>query len=141
MTQSKRYDWLNLGLLVLRLGMGAMFIVHGAPKLFDGSERWERLGHSMSNLGIEFWPRFWGFMAAISEFGGGVLMILGFLFRPAMALLFITMAVATVDHLAEGDSVGKASHAIEAGTVFLAMFLIGPGKYALRELVRRRLMS
>lgn len=138
MTQSKSYDWLNFGLLILRLGMGAMFIVHGAPKLFDGPERWERLGNSMSHLGIEFWPKFWGFTAAISEFGGGVLMILGFLFRPAMALLFITMVVATVDHLAEGDSLGKASHAIEAASVFLAMFFIGPGKYGLDKLLFRR---
>ena len=30
----------HIGLLVLRIGIGLMFILHGAPKLFDGPEKW-----------------------------------------------------------------------------------------------------
>ena len=39
----------HIGLLVLRIGIGLMFMVHGAPKLFDGPEKWEKLGMAMAN--------------------------------------------------------------------------------------------
>jgi putative oxidoreductase len=137
MIQMKSH-WLDAGLLVLRLGIGTMFIVHGAPKLLDGPDRWERLGESMTNLGISFAPTFWGFMAAVSECVGGALMILGIVFRQAMAFMLVTMAVATVHHFAGGDSIGRASHAIEAGFVFLSLLIIGPGRYTVPYALRRR---
>ena len=62
----------HIGLLVLRIGIGCMFILHGAPKLFGGAEKWTQIGMAMASLGIGFIPAFWGFMAAISEFFGGV---------------------------------------------------------------------
>ena len=58
----------HIGLLVLRIGIGLMFILHGAPKLFGGPEKWGQIGGAMSSLGIGFAPAFWGFMAAVSEF-------------------------------------------------------------------------
>jgi putative oxidoreductase len=64
-------------------------------------------------------------------------MILGVLFRPAMVLMCITMVVAAVDHLAEGDTVLKASHAIEAAVLFLSLAFIGAGKWTLALWVGR----
>src|SRR5690349_759014 len=87
------------GLLLLRIGIGIMFMVHGCPKIMGGAEKWEGLGNSMGSLGIHFWPVFWGFMAAFAEFGGGILLALGLFFRPAAFLLFVTMFVAVIKHL------------------------------------------
>ena len=126
----------HIGLLVLRIGIGLMFMVHGAPKLLGGVEKWGQLGAAMAALGIEFAPAFWGFMAAISEFFGGVCLILGVVFRPACILLTITMLVAAISHLSRGDGLGGASHAIELGIVFLSLILIGAGKYSLDEKLR-----
>ena len=126
----------HIGLLVLRIGIGLMFMVHGAPKLFGGVEKWGQLGAAMATLGIEFTPTFWGFMAAISEFFGGICLILGIVFRPACILLTITMLVAAISHLSRGDGLGGASHAIELGIVFLSLILIGAGKYSLDEKLR-----
>ena len=39
----------DFGLLLLRIGLGAMFIWHGAPKLVGGPETWTRLGGAMAN--------------------------------------------------------------------------------------------
>ena len=123
----------HTGLLILRIGLGLMFVFHGAPKLFGGAEKWGQIGMAMASLGIGFMPAFWGFMAAISEFFGGICLILGIVFRPACILLTITMLVATISHLGRGDGLSGASHAIEAGIVFLSLILIGAGKYSLDE--------
>jgi putative oxidoreductase len=120
----------DVGLLILRLGFGAMFIYHGLPKMLGGSQSWEHLGTAMANFGITFLPSFWGFMAAFSELVGGICIILGFFFRPACFLLAFTMATGAFMHLAAGDGLLRASHAIEDGIVFFSLIFIGPGKYS-----------
>jgi len=118
------------GLLLLRLGLGAMFLVHGWPKLIGGPEKWTQLGQAVSYLGIDFFPVGWGFMAALSEFGGGICLILGLYFRPACLLLAATMTVAASMHLGKGEGLLRASHAIELGIVFLSLLLVGPGRFS-----------
>ena len=123
----------DIGLLILRIGIGGMFLFHGGPKIVGGPEKWEQLGMAMGNFGIHFLPVFWGFMASFAEFFGGIMIILGLFFRPACMLLTINMIVATSFHLNRGDSLSGASHAIEVGIVFLSLIFIGPGKYSLDE--------
>jgi putative oxidoreductase len=123
----------DFGLLFLRIGIGGMFIFHGAPKMFGGPEGWERIGASMAIVGIKFVPVFWGFMASFSEFIGGICIILGLFFRPVCILLTITMTIAASGHLSRGEGLRRAAHAIENGIVFLSLIFIGPGKYSLDE--------
>ncbi|MFC3561226.1 DoxX family protein [Pedobacter jamesrossensis] len=120
----------NTGLLLLRIGIGVMFIIHGFPKLAGGIKGWEGLGGSMKVIGIDFFPVFWGFMAAITETFGGFLLIVGLFYRPACILLVFTMIIAAMVHFAKGDGLSGASHAIELGIVFFALIFIGPGKYS-----------
>jgi putative oxidoreductase len=129
-------DKFDLGLLVIRIGLGIMFIFHGAPKLFSGPDFWEKIGGAMGNFGIHFLPAFWGFMAAVAEFGGGIALILGAAFRPMMAMLVINLAVASVSHFARGQGLNGASHAIEDGIVFLGLIFIGAGKYTIYWLLK-----
>jgi putative oxidoreductase len=119
------------GLLLLRVGIGVMFLFHGWPKLLGGPAKWESIGHAVSYLGITAWPTLWGLLAGLSEFGGGICLILGFLFRPACLLLMVTMGVAANSHLARGEGLMGASHAIELGIVFFGLALIGSGRYSL----------
>ena len=130
MDESRRRD---LGLLILRIGIGAMFVGHGWPKLVGGPAKWEALGRAVADLGVDLAPTFFGFMAAIAEFGGGLMLAAGVLWQPALALLLCTMLVATTKHLREGDGFGTASHAAEAAILFLALLFIGPGRYRLRR--------
>ncbi|PWS27981.1 DoxX family protein [Pedobacter yonginense] len=120
----------NTGLLLLRIGIGILFITHGFPKLAGGPEGWTGLGGSMKVVGINFLPVFWGFMAAATETFGGFLLILGLFFRPVCILLVFTMAIAALGHLNNGEGLQAASHAIEMGIVFLSLIFIGPGKYS-----------
>lgn len=121
----------NSGLLIIRIGLGIMFMVHGFPKLAGGPAMWEGLGGSMKLVHIDFLPVFWGFMAAVAEGIGGLLLILGLFFRPATILLIITMCIAALVHLSDPkQGLNEASHAIELGIVFLGLLFIGPGKYS-----------
>jgi putative oxidoreductase len=121
----------NTSLLIIRIGLGIMFMVHGFPKLAGGPAAWEGLGGSMKLVHIDFFPVFWGFMAAVAEGIGGLLLILGLFFRPATILLIITMCIAALVHLSNPkEGLSEASHAIELGVVFLGLLFLGPGKYS-----------
>ena len=121
----------NTGLLILRIGLGVMFMVHGFPKLAGGPTGWEGLGGSMKVVGIDFLPVVWGFMAAAAESVGGLFLILGLFFRPVNILLVFTMIIAALVHFGKGDGLSGASHAIELGIVFFSLIFIGPGKYSI----------
>ena len=121
----------DAGLLILRVGIGIMFAFHGYPKLVAGSEAWEIIGGSMKALGIGFAPTAWGFMASSSECVGGILLVLGFFTRPACFFLLMTMIVAAIMHIGNGDPFLKYSHPMETGILFFSLILIGPGKYSL----------
>ncbi|QMU29803.1 DoxX family protein [Adhaeribacter radiodurans] len=127
------YPTRNLGLLLLRVGIGWAFMMHGFPKIKGGPGFWEQLGGAMGNLGITFAPTFWGFLGAFAEFGGGFLLLLGLFFRPVTLMLFFTMCIATTSHISNGDDFNTYSHALEAGILFISLFFIGPGKISLDE--------
>jgi putative oxidoreductase len=120
----------SFGLLILRIGLGIMMIFHGYPKLAGGPEKWEKLGGSLSNFGIEVYPVVFGLLAALAEALGGVLIVLGLAFRAACFFLLITMIVAATNHLMKGDPFMSASHAIELGFVFFGLFFVGPGRFS-----------
>lgn len=129
----------DLGILILRIGVGLIFIfIHGLGKMTGGPGLWEKLGGAMSNFGINFFPTFWGFMSAITEFFVPMLLIIGFLYRPATLLLAFNMMVATTTHLMKLDPWGKIAYPMMLVILFISMFLIGPGRYSVDTYLRNR---
>ena len=122
----------DAGLLFLRIGLGAAFIVHGLPKLTGGPKAWAALGNSMNTIGIDFFPAFWGFMAAATEGIGGIFLILGFCYRPVCLLLYITMVIATLTHASvKKPDFNEYSHPLKMAVVFFSLAFIGPGKFSI----------
>ena len=79
-------------------------------------------------------PLIFGFIGALIEVGGGVLLMLGLCFRLAATLLFLQMCVALFRvHLPHHDPFSAYSHALEDGIVFLGLIFIGPGIYSIDE--------
>lgn len=128
----------NIGLLILRLGLGIMMMLHGYPKLFGGPEMWIQLGAETQSLGIDFAPIFFGFMASSAEFLGGLFLALGLLFKPALGLLISVMTVAAFSHISVGDGFAEFSHSIELGIVFISLLFIGPGEISLDRKLNSR---
>ncbi len=135
----KRGDYRNIGLLILRIGLGIMFILHGYPKMFGGPEIWTEVGGAMQYLGIDTAPMFFGFMAGVIEFFGGIFLIGGLFFTPTTFCLMLVMLAATAKHIGAADGFASYSHSIEIAIVFLSLLFIGPGKLSLdRKLQAKR---
>jgi len=123
-------NYRNTGLLIIRVGLGAMMVYHGYPKLLGGTEMWTGLGSATKYVGITFLPVVWGFLSAATETIGGLLVIFGLAFRPACLLLCINLIVAAMSHFGKGQGLMDASHAIELAFVFAGLTFVGPGKYS-----------
>lgn len=128
---SKLGNYNNIGLLIIRVGLGIMFIYHGYPKLIGGEEKWTKLGMAVGYIGIHFLPTVWGLLSAVVETVGGVLLIVGLAFRPVCILLLINLIVAAALHFGKGGGLEDAAHAIEDAIVFAGLTFIGPGKYSM----------
>ena len=114
----------GLDTVALRVGAGAIFVAHGAQKLFGwyGGYGLEATANWMASIGLE--PGM--LMAALAggvEFFGGLLLIVGLLVRPVALLLAATMVVAIVSvHLQNG--LFLANNGYEFG---LALLVISVG--------------
>jgi putative oxidoreductase len=121
----------DVGLFIGRLGIGAIFIVFGWRELSAGQDTWARVGRAIGSLGIHFQPILWGLLAAIAEFGGGILFILGLLFRPAAAILAFTMFVGLVSAFRAGPhDFADYSRPLEMLCIAVVFLFVGPGKYS-----------
>lgn len=120
-TQSNCASW---ALLLLRLVVGVAMMMHG----------WGKIQSPMSWMGPDApVPGILQALAALSEFGGGLALILGLLTSLAMVGMACTMAVAVYTHaVVKGDPMVGG---YELALVYLAiavMFIgVGPGKFAL----------
>src|ERR1700744_4914865 len=78
------------GALILRLALGASMIHHGYSKVIpDGAM--DHYAHYIVSLGLPYWM---GYVSALTEFAGGILVLLGLLTRIAGTLIALNMLVA-----------------------------------------------
>ena len=123
---------ISQGLLILRLGIGIAFIMHGFPKIFMGGA--VHLAEAITKAGIPG-GIFGAYLAGSAEFFGGIALILGALFIPATAVMAFNMVVALLFHLRFGDSFMEYSHALESLILFIALAITGPGKYSIDHML------
>lgn len=96
---------------VLRIIAGLWLVPHGAQKLFglwagpNSPVGFEALTQAFEkNMGL---PGFLGPLAALIEFFGGILLVLGLLTRPVAAIIFVEFLVIVIQvHLPRGFFAG-----------------------------------
>lgn len=123
----------DLGLLLLRVVTGiALAYAHGMGKVPPSARFIARVGE----MGLPA-PELFAWLAGAAEFGGGILLALGLLTRPAAFLVFGNMVIVTLMAHA-GDPFGDREKAVLFGAIALLYVLTGAGRYSLDALIRRR---
>lgn len=124
--------------LVPRLAAGAIFIGHGAQKLFGafGGYGLEGTGQFFASLGLN--PGYtMALLAGSAEFFGGIALLLGLLLRPAAAVLAFTMLVAIFGvHIDAGLFLPNGyEFALSLFAVSVGLAISGAGRLALDSLI------
>ncbi|MGU3498848.1 DoxX family protein [Mycobacterium sp. C31M] len=133
-----RRGTLDLGLLLLRLGLGVLMVVHGLQKAFGwwGGAGLSGFEGSLAEAGYQH-AGLLTYVGAGAQIGAGVLLVLG-LFTPiaaAAALAYLIngllAAVAAGQNVGFTDFVVPSGHEHQVTLVLLAaaLTLTGPGRY------------
>ena len=126
---------LDAALLILRLGMGLVFAVHGAQKTLgwwggQGLKGWQgtmdRLGYRPTWL--------FALISALAELVGGLLLVLGFL-TPVVAMVVTAQIIVIIAgvHWPRGffNKDNGYEFPLLLATGFLTIELAGPGRFSL----------
>ncbi len=133
----------DVGLLILRVTMGGLLAGHGSQKLFGwfsgpglkGTSGW------LESMGLK--PgTYWATGASASEFGGGTLTALGFLYPLSPLATLGAMIMATVK-VHSGKPIWVSQGGAELPVINMAtaisLMLTGPGRFSLDRLFGIRL--
>ena len=128
---------LQLGLTILRVVLGIVFVMHGGQKLFvfglDG------VAGGFAQMGVPA-PGLTGPLTAFVEFLGGLALIFGLLSRlAAVGLIVVMLGAIVIVHLKAGFF---APNGVEFPLTLIAglaaVALIGPGEYSIDAVIGRR---
>ncbi|MGY2061544.1 DoxX family protein [Nocardia gipuzkoensis] len=122
---------LDLGLLILRVGIGLLFAVHGTQKLFGwfGGYGLSATAQAFDAMGYN--PgKFFTALAGLSEIAGGLLLALGLLTPLGAAIALGTMINAIAAVWSKGFTGGWEFPLLYTLPV-LALAFTGAGRYAL----------
>jgi putative oxidoreductase len=124
-------DGVDVGLFILRVVVGALFVGHGTQKLFGWFRGYglEGTGGWLESLG--FRPgRTHATLGGVAEAGGGLLLVLGFLTPLGAAAIIGTMASAALSvHRPHGMWITEngMEYVLVLGSAAAAIAFAGPG--------------
>jgi putative oxidoreductase len=120
----------SLGILVLRLGVGlSLAFAHGLGKLPPA----ERFVGGVEKMGFPA-PEVFAWAAGLSEFGGGLLVALGLLTRPAALFAAFTMGVAFfIQH--GSDAFERKEKALVFMVALVCTVFTGAGRFSFDAMI------
>jgi putative oxidoreductase len=131
----------DVGLLLIRVMLGVVFVYHGSQKLFGafGGPGLEGFAGFMTKMGLPM-PYLQAVLAGSAEFFGGLALLLGLATRLAVVPMVVTMLVASFMVHGKAFSVqnGGMEYPLTLAVVLVGLGLTGPGALALDAVLRRR---
>jgi len=123
----------NIGLLIFRIFIGLnIAFMHGFGKMPPA----EQFVGMVSGMGFPA-PGLFAWLAALAEFGGGILIAIGLLTRPAAIVLAFNMAVAgLIFHASDPWKVKELAWMFLFSAILLSF--TGAGEYSVDSKLRKR---
>ena len=134
----------NVGLLLIRVMVGVVFVFHGSQKMFGLFDGQGLAGFTAQLAQMQFpWPQYAAVSAASAEFFGGIAFILGAWTRIASIPLAATMFVASFIVHKHAFSIQHQGmeYALTLAVFIVAIGLMGPGRFSLGSLLSGRLSA
>ncbi len=128
---------MDKALLVIRLAAGLIFVMHGYGKL-TGNPSLEMFSGMLTGMGIPM-AMFFAWLVALTEFLGGLALIVGIFVRPASVLLAIVMLVALT--MAKKLKFPAADIDLALLGISVALAMAGAGKWSLAGMMLKDKMS
>lgn len=130
----RKENVIDLALFILRVTVGAVFVVHGAQKLFGmyGGIGLEGTAKIIEGVGLpipDILAAVWGFI----EFAGGFFLIFGIIARWAASMILVTVIVHLWKiNLAYGFSMqnGGIEHSLLLIGACMPLILLGGGSWS-----------
>ena len=128
---------LDIGLLILRVTVGGIYMLHGLRKVgWRNPDGYAGFHASIVRRGYRP-PHLWALAAVSAEIGGGILAILGLL-TPVAAALLLAQSV-TIAALVRGRGFWVEAMGVEyplmLGASAVTMALVGPGALSVDDLL------
>jgi putative oxidoreductase len=129
----------DIAMLVLRVGIGTIFVAHGLQKLLGwwGGPGWEGWKGFIGYLGLRP-PLFWASISLVAELGGGLVLIAGLLVPLAGAGL-VAQSIVLFKKVHWANGFWTSNGGIEFPLAFLvgafAVQVLGPGAWAIDSLL------
>lgn len=121
------FNWLNrfqsFGALILRLVLGIIMVRHGYDKIIPSGALYN-FSHMVARLHLPMWL---GYVAAFTEFFGGMLLIVGLLTRIAALMTAFDMATAIFKIHIHGGLMGPNSFALPLALFAISLMLVFTG--------------
>ncbi len=139
----KKESLVDLALLVLRLALGAVFVVHGLQKFFPqlwGGPGIAGFAQSLGGMNVPQ-PEAMAWIVAGWELVGGAFVAVGILPRiAALGLLADMICAVALVHLRNGFFAQNRGfeYPMTLGVIALAIVIAGSGKYALQGAIAKK---
>jgi putative oxidoreductase len=122
------FSWLDrfqgLGALVMRVVLGVIMAAHGYTKIIPSGALYTFSHMVFARMHLPLWL---GYVAAFTEFFGGMLLVVGLLTRVAAFMTAIDMAVAIIKVHLHGGLLGPNSFALPLALLSIALMLVFTG--------------
>ncbi len=122
---------LELGYTIIRIALGIVLVVSGYNKLSyaltQNTDHLIEIGSTMNLFGITSGYLWWGYLAAFTEFFGGIALIGEFLTRLAAIPLIGLFIVAIKFHLHKGDPFSVWGFAFLCLSICIGVLIAGKG--------------
>ncbi len=123
----------DLGLLMMRIMIGVVFLFHGSQKLFGAFEGSGMDGFAafLGQMEVPY-PTLSAYLAGLAEFVGGLMVLTGVGLRLAVVPMIFTMLVASF--MVHGDSFslqkGGMEYSLTLAVILAGMGLTGAGRFS-----------